>query len=129
MECLTLKNSLDHWAQRWRCILCLEASYTWSSPGVCLFLFNIIINDSEDETLIGFANDTNHEGAVGTLSSGDLAAERGCTQGPPGLALGRHGRSHQPIEPLSSILKFMLMPRLYPNSGQTDFSVVLPCCH
>lgn len=75
MECLTLKNSLDHWAQRRRCILRLEASYTWSSPGVCPFLFNIIINDSEDETLIWFANDTNHEGAVGTLSSGDLPAE------------------------------------------------------
>lgn len=42
----------------------LKASYTWSSLGVCLFLFDIIVNDSEEETLIRFANDTNREGVA-----------------------------------------------------------------
>lgn len=59
MECLILKSCLDHWAQSLRCISYLEASYTWNSLGVFIFLFNIIINDSEE---------ANHEGAVNTLS-------------------------------------------------------------
>lgn len=68
MECLILKSSLDHWAQRLRCILYPETSYTWSSLAVFLFLFNVIINVSEEEPLIRFVNYTNREGAAGKLS-------------------------------------------------------------